>query len=64
MISVSLLLLASASIAGCGQKGPLVLPARPSASAPAASTPATATSAAKPAEAATSILPASAASGG
>jgi predicted small lipoprotein YifL len=67
-----LLLLAAGLLAGCGQKGPLFLPARPvvpaaASSAPASadsSTPAPATSAAQPVPATTSAVPAFASSSG
>jgi len=60
IVPASLLLLGLGLLAGCGQKGPLFLPARPALPASAASAPAPAVSAAKPADAAT--VPASASS--
>jgi predicted small lipoprotein YifL len=58
------LLLGLGLLAGCGQKGPLVLPTKPAAPAPASSAPAPATSAARPAGAATTVAPASTATSG
>jgi len=62
-IAPTLLLLSIGLLAGCGQKGPLFLPAKPVAPA-SASTSAPALSTAKPAPAMTSGVPASASSSG
>lgn len=58
-----LLLLAAAALAGCGNKGPLVLPTRPAAPAPAASAAPAPPGSAAPAPAA-SVAPATASSSG
>ncbi|WP_329741932.1 LPS translocon maturation chaperone LptM [Dyella sp. A6] len=54
--------LATAALAGCGNKGPLYLPTRPAPAAPAvtSSAPAAAASATLPAAASTATLPATA----
>jgi predicted small lipoprotein YifL len=65
VISALLLLCGAALLAGCGQKGPLFLPARGAIPATAASSPpAPAVSTARPAPASTDAAPAAGSSGG
>ncbi|HLI17286.1 MAG TPA: lipoprotein [Rhodanobacteraceae bacterium] len=63
IIAASLLVFGIGLLAGCGQKGPLVLPTKP-APAPTSAVPASSASVAKPAGATTTVAPASATSGG